>query len=57
MYMVLKIDNKSLVLEDNNVISFFKGNITKIGNGAKINCKKEFLDKGYTCWVVVVKTE
>ena len=55
--MVLKIDNKSLVLEDNNVISFFKGNITKIGNGAKINCKKEFLDKGYTCWVVVVKTE
>lgn len=54
--MTIRIVNgKKLELTDNNVIGFYKAEITQFGNGAKINCKKEFFDKNYKAWVVICK--
>lgn len=54
--MTIKIINaKKIELEDNKVVAFYKSDITAFGNGAKIDCKKEFLDKGFKAYVVVCK--
>jgi len=54
--MTIKIINaKKLELKDNRVKSFYKANITSFGNGAKIDCKKEFLNKGFKVYVVIYK--
>ena len=49
---VITIDEGKLVLTD-NVIGFFQKTVTPFGNGAKINCPKEFL--GRTVYIVVVE--
>ena len=46
------IEEGKLVLTD-NVIGFFQKTVTPFGNGAKIDCPKEFL--GRTVYVVVVE--
>lgn len=51
--MGIKIRKNELILKDKNIVGFYKANITKFGNGAKIGCKKEFLEKGLKVWVVL----
>ncbi len=54
--MAISIKNgDKLELSDNRVVGFYMAKITKFGNGAKIDCKKEFLDKKYKAYVVIVK--
>ena len=48
----IRIERGKLVLTD-NVIGFFQKTVTPFGNGAKIDCPKEFL--GRTVYVVVVE--
>ena len=40
----LKLKGKKLSLTD-EILSFFEKRVTKFGNGAKIDCPKEFLGK------------
>ena len=54
-YMTIKISDKSIELKDDKVICFYKADITKFGNGAKIDCKKEYYEQGYKAIVVVCK--
>jgi len=52
--MTIKITNaKKIELEDKRVKAFYKTDITSFGNGAKIDCKKEFLNKGFKAYVVI----
>ena len=46
----IEIQSGKLVLTE-NVIGFFRKNVTKFGTGAKIDCPKEFIGK--TVYVVV----
>lgn len=48
----IRVEKGKLVLTD-NVIGFFQKTVTPFGNGAKIDCPKEFL--GRTVYVVVVE--
>ena len=48
----IRVEKGKLVLTD-NVAGFFKKTVTPFGNGAKIDCPKEFL--GRTVYVVVVE--
>ena len=52
--MTIKIlKSKTLELKQKDIIAFYKADITNFGNGAKIDCKKEFLDKRLKAYVVV----
>lgn len=54
--MTIKIFNaKGIELKDERVIGFYKTKITPFGNGAKIDCKKEFLDKKFKAYVVIYR--
>lgn len=54
--MTLKIlKSKTLELKQKNIIAFYKADITEYGNGAKIDSKKEFLNKGLMAYVVIYK--
>lgn len=48
----IRIEKGRLQLSD-NVVCFFQKIVTPFGNGAKIDCPKEFLGK--TVYVVVVE--
>jgi len=45
----VKVRRLSFLLEW-EVVGFFEKHVTKFGNGAKIDCPKEYLGKPYTCW-------
>lgn len=47
----MTVQNSSASISFERVDSFFKKKVTKFGNGAKIDCPKEFLGK--TVYVVV----
>ncbi len=53
--MTLKVDKTKLELKNEQIIDFYKADIKKFGNGAKINCKKKHLENGYTAFVVICK--
>lgn len=48
----LKLQQKKLNLTD-EIIGFFEKKVTRFGNGAKIDCPKEFLGK--RVYVVICK--
>lgn len=48
----LKLQPKKLNLTD-DIIGFFEKKVTKFGNGAKVDCPKEFLGK--RVYVVICK--
>ncbi len=48
----VRVEKGKLILTD-NVTSFFQKTVTPFGNGAKIDCPKEFL--GRTVYVLVVE--
>lgn len=54
--MTIKIlQSKTLELKESKIVAFYKADISSFGNGAKIDCKKEFLNKGLKAYVVVCK--
>jgi putative transposon-encoded protein len=48
----IRVEKGKLILTD-NVTGFFQKTVTPFGNGAKIDCPKEFL--GRTVYVLVVE--
>ena len=48
----IKISKRKLILSE-DIIGFFRKKITRFGNGAKVNCPKEFL--GREAYVVILK--
>ena len=48
----LRLENGKLELSD-EVVGFFEREVTKFGNGAKIDCPKEFLGK--RVYVIICK--